>query len=117
MSKSEKLLFEKKVVANLYEFGYETPWVSARPEFIDSSLGGKLERLSEFRAYDVELEEMGLPDHEEEALWDKKLLELGLSHSELKLDKDDLWTVVCSDGKVDKIYSINYSSGVLKWRA
>lgn len=112
----EKLLFEGKVVANLSRFSYETPWASANPDFLDTSIAAKLRNLAEFRAYDIELEEMGLSDEEEEMLWENKLSELGLSHSDLKLDKDGPWSVVCNDGEVDDVHSISFSNGVLQWR-
>lgn len=113
----EKLLFEGKVVAKLRDFSYETPWASARPEFFDTSIQVKLENLAEFRVYDLELEEMELPDEEEEILWENKLSSLGLSHSDLGLEKGGYWTVECTDGTTDEVRSISFSCGILQWRA
>lgn len=113
----EKLLFEGKEVAHLNGFSYETPWASACPEFIDNSIPIKLDSLSKFRAYDQELEDMGLSDGEEEILWEKRLSELGLTHSDLKLDKDGSWSVVCNDGNTDEVRSLSFFNGILQWRA
>jgi hypothetical protein len=113
----EKLLFEGQEVANLKEFSFETPWASAYPEFIDDSIPAKLDNLSKFRAYDQDLEEMGLSDVEEETLWENKLSELGLTHSDLKLDKDGSWSVACNDGNINEVRSLSFFNGVLQWRA
>lgn len=117
MRTPESLLFKEKAVANLYQFSYETPWASAYAEFIDAPIGIKLERLTAFRSYDLELEELGLPDEEAEVLWEKKLSELGLTHSDLKLNKDEFWSVKWSDGNVGEVRAIRYADGVLEWRA
>lgn len=113
----EKLFFEGKEVATLKGFTYETPWASAQPEFTDNSIPTKLASLSKFRAYDRELEDLELAKEEEEALWENKLSELGLTHSDLKLDKDGPWSVTFSDGSIGQVYSLSLYNGVLQWRA
>ena len=112
----EKLLYESIVVANLDQFGYETPRAFARPQFIDPTLEYKLTKLTKFRDYDIELEEMDLPDTEEEILWEKKLTELGLTHDDLNLDKDELWSVLYDDGETGEARSLSFSNGFLQWR-
>ncbi|MCK7598802.1 hypothetical protein M0G74_16125 [Microbulbifer sp. CAU 1566] len=117
MRTPEKLLFEGKVVAKLHNFSYETPWASASPEFLEASLGKKLENLAAFRVFDQDLEDKGLPDDKENVLWESKLSELGLSYPDLKLDKDGFWRVICSNGQAYEARSVSYSGGVLRWRA
>jgi hypothetical protein len=116
MNTPEKLLYEGEVVANLDKFGYETPWVFARPQFINAALGLKLSKLAEFRDYDMELKEMDLPDSEEEMLWENKLSELELTHNDLKLDKDAPWSVLYNDGEIGEVRSLSFSNGFLQWR-
>lgn len=113
----EKLLYKGSVVATLYSFSYEFPWTLAEAKFIDSDLKDKIENLTAFRQYDIDLEEMCLPDKEEEALWENKLSELGLSHQDLKIDKEGLWSVICNDGTQDPVRAIQYDDGWLQWRA
>jgi len=117
MRTPEKLLFKGKIAASLSKFSYETPWASAYAEFIDDSLGVKLSNCTTFLMYDLDLEEMDLPDKEEEVLWEKKLTELGLTHKDLELDKDEFWSVICDDGTIDDVRAIRYTNGVLEWRA
>lgn len=116
MIKPEKLIFDGEIVAILHDFHYETPWCYASPTFSIDALESKLKKLSEFRSFDLELEDMGLEEAEEEYLWEQKLSSLGLTHADLKLDKDGCWKVTDGNGRVTSVYSLSYSGGVIQWR-
>ncbi|UDL03431.1 hypothetical protein [Marinobacter sp. CA1] len=117
MRTPEKLLHKGKVVARLTKFSYEFPWAYAAVKFENAELGIKLENLAAFKNFDIELEEQELPESEEEALWEKKRSELGLSMEDLKLSRDGLWTVTCDDGTEDEVRAITCVDGWLQWRA
>ena len=117
MRTPEKLLYDGLVVATLQKFSYEFPWASAEANFLDDALKNKLESLATFNRYDSELEEMGLSDKEEEALWEKKRSELGLTLDDLKLGDDEPWSVICDDGTKDDVRAISCEDGWLEWRA
>ena len=117
MRTPKNLLYKGVVVAELEKFGYEFPWASAKANFIDHQLFHKLETLSSFNRYSEELEDMELSDEDEEELWEKKRLELGLSLEDLKLDSDEFWSVVCDDGTEDEVRALSCEDQWLEWRA
>lgn len=116
MDKPLTLLFNNQKVATLSGFSFETPWAYATAEFDDVSLEAKLERLANFRAFGAELEQKELPEDKEEILWKEKLVELKLSHSDLKLDRDEDFSVEWSDDSVREARSLSYGNKILMWR-
>ena len=113
-----KLLFKGEMAATISKFSYATPWASSHGEFIDKELGEKLAAVTAMLMYDLELEEAELSEVEEEIMWEKKLSELGISSSDLDLDKNEYWTVRCDDQSIDPVRAIRYYlDGLLEWWA
>lgn len=116
MNKPLTLLLDNQKVATLSGFSFETPWAYATAEFYDVSLESKLQRLANFQAFVAELEQKELPEDKEEILWEEKLVELKLSHSDLELGRDEAFSVEWSDNSVREARSLSYENKVLMWR-
>ncbi|WP_312316114.1 hypothetical protein [Stenotrophomonas sp.] len=116
MSQSILLYLNERPVATLQDLRVETPWSTAQARFLDAALGDALERVARFRTFDEQLEALDLPEDEEEARWEAKLAELGLTHADLGLDFDGQWSVVLEDGPEQEVRSIRFEDGVLQWR-
>ncbi|MGI9303319.1 MAG: hypothetical protein ACR2RB_11515 [Gammaproteobacteria bacterium] len=113
----EKLLFEGDYVARLYDVGYATPWASSRVEFVDKKLESKLVGVTTMLSFDLGLDEMELSEEGEDMLWEKKLVELGLTVDDLQLDRDGKWSVEWKDGSSHEIRAVRfYEDGHMEWR-
>ncbi len=110
-----KLLYEDKEVATLSQFFYEFPWFSAKAEFIDTKLRDKMEALTTLVFYELKLVEEELSDSEQETLWEKKRVELGLSSDDLGLNLNG-WSVIWDDNSIEDVGTINFEEGWLSWR-
>jgi hypothetical protein len=118
MKTPNRLLYKSNVIAELTQFGYETPWASAHAEFNDKSINNKLSGITAMQGYGLELEEMGLTESEEESLWEAKIVEFGLSHQDLNSDEDENWSVICDDGTTGEVRAIrHYSNSLIERRA
>ena len=117
MSKPVKLLFQNEVVAELSGFRYQTPWASAKAVFKNLELAQKLENINIINLFDLDLEDKELPEDEEDRLWNEKLIQLGLTPEDFKLDRDEHWRVVCDDGRIDEVRALKLSEGIIVWRA
>ncbi|MBV1874270.1 MAG: hypothetical protein KUG80_05795 [Gammaproteobacteria bacterium] len=104
-------------VATILSFGYETPWATGKVEFLDDSLFNKVVAVTSMSSFDLEMDELGLEDDEEEKMWEAKLIELGISWQDLKLDRDGRWSVTPSGSESQSIYSPRfYESKFMDWR-
>ena len=83
---------------------------------MNASLQDKLTRVSEFELFGYTLEDEELPDDEEELLWNKKLMEPGLTSPDLSITTGDAWSVGCDKGDVYKAYALRYTDEILQWR-
>ena len=104
-----KLKLDGITVGEILSFSYETPWATGEVKFKDHSLFEKLVAVSSMSSFDLEMDELGLDDAEEEKMWDAKLNELCISWEDLKLDRDDRWSVVTKGGEPKPIYSPRFS--------
>ncbi|PHS62153.1 MAG: hypothetical protein COB09_15695 [Thalassobium sp.] len=104
-------------VGEILSFSYETPWATGKVKFKDKSLFEKLVAVSSTSSFDLEMDELGLDDAEEEKMWEAKLKELCISWEDLKLDRDDRWSVIPNGGESQPIYSPRFSEqGFIDYR-
>jgi hypothetical protein len=117
MTKPIKLLYKGEFAATLSNFGYATPFAIASATFQDESLAIKLIALTTMNQFGIELEEMDIPEAEEERLYDAKQKELNLSSDDYAIKNDKNWSVICEDGSIDGVRAIRFESdGFLEWR-
>lgn len=104
-------------VGEILSFSYETPWATGKVKFKDNSLFEKLVAVSSMSSFDLEIDELGLDDAEEEKMWETKLKELCITWEDLKLDRDNRWSVIPNEGNSQQINSPRFSEqGFIDYR-
>jgi hypothetical protein len=112
-----KLFLDNKEVATIDNFSYETPWASGKIQFHENELFIKLVNVTSMLTFDLEMDELNLPDEEEEKQWESKLSELNLTWADLDLEKDERWAVQARDSDKQNIYALRfYDNGIVEWR-
>lgn len=112
-----KLFFEGRLVGSINSFSYETPRASGKVKFKNENFFLQLVSVTSMAAFDLEVDELDIPDDEEDILWEKKLSELGITWDDLKLDHDRHWTAQESGGESQNIYAVRfYENGLMEWR-
>lgn len=77
----------------------------------------KLVAVSSMSSFDLEMDELGLDDAEEEKMWETKLKELCITWEDLKLDRDNRWSVIPNEGNSQQINSPRFSEqGFIDYR-
>lgn len=112
-----ELELDGKKVATIVSFCFETPWATGKVEFEEQSLFDKLIAVSSMSSFDLEMDDLGLEDEEEEAMWESRMAELEVSWADLELDGDGRWSVTPSGGEPQPVHSPRfYEPGFIDWR-
>ena len=112
-----ELLLDGISVGKILSFTYESPWATGKVELKENALFHKLVAISSMSSFDLEMDELDLEDEEEEKMWEAKLNELGITWEDLKLDREDRWSVIPNGGELQAIYSPRFSEqGFIDYR-